>query len=100
MDIKLNHLAIFGEAGAGKSTVAEKIIMPLMNYDVKNNARDVTNFAFVKETSKNTTTPFFADEYKPSTFLLKKNQELSNLLRNIYDGNSSIEEIRNLTTTR
>lgn len=100
MDIKLNHLAIFGEAGAGKSTIAEKVIMPLMNYDVKSNARDVTSFAFVKETSKNTTTPFFADEYKPSTFLLKKNQELSNLLRNIYDGNSSIRGNKNLTTTK
>ena len=100
LDIKLNHLAIFGEAGAGKSTIAEMVIMPLMNYTVKNNARDVTNFAFVKESSKNTTTPFFADEYKPSTFLLKKNQELSNLLRNFYDGNSSVRGNRNLTTTK
>lgn len=100
LDIKLNHLAIFGEAGAGKSTIAEKIIMPLMNYEVKSNARDVTNFGFLKETSTNTTTPFFADEYKPSTFLLKKNQELSNLLRNIYDGNSSIRGNKNLTTTK
>lgn len=100
LDIKLNHLAIFGEAGAGKSTIAEKVIMPLMNYDVKSNARDVTNFGFLKETSTNTTTPFFADEYKPSTFLLKKNQELSNLLRNIYDGNSSIRGNKNLTTVK
>lgn len=100
LDIKLNHLAIFGEAGAGKSTIAEIVIMPLMNYDVKNNARDVTNFAFVKETSRNTTIPFFADEYKPSTFLLKKNQELSNLLRNIYDRNSSVRGNKNLTTTK
>ena len=100
LDIKLNHLAIFGEAGAGKSTIAEKVIMPLMNYDVKSNARDVTNFGFLKETSTNTTTPFFADEYKPSTFLLKKNQELSNLLRNIYDGNSSVRGNKNLTTTK
>lgn len=100
LDIKLNHLAIFGEAGAGKSTIAEKVIMPLMNYEVKSNARDVTNFGFLKETSTNTTTPFFADEYKPSTFLLKKNQELSNLLRNIYDGNSSIRGNKNLTTTK
>lgn len=100
LDIKLNHLAIFGEAGAGKSTIAEDVIMPLMNFDVKNNARDVTNFAFVKETSRNTTIPFFADEYKPSTFLLKKNQELSNLLRNIYDRNSSVRGNKNLTTTK
>lgn len=100
LDIKLNHLAIFGEAGAGKSTIAEKVIMPLMNYDVKSNARDVTNFGFIKETSTNTTTPFFADEYKPSTFLLKKNQELSNLLRNIYDRNSSVRGNKNLTTTK
>ena len=100
LDIKLNHLAIFGEAGAGKSTIAEKVIMPLMNYDVKSNARDVTNFGFLKETSTNTTIPFFADEYKPSTFLLKKNQELSNLLRNIYDRNSSVRGNKNLTTIK
>lgn len=100
LDIKLNHLAIFGEAGAGKSTIAESVIMPIMNYDIKNNARDVTSFAFIKETSKNITIPFFADEYKPSTFLLKKNQELSNLLRNIYDRNSSVRGNKNLTTTK
>ena len=100
LDIKLNHLAIFGEAGAGKSTIAEKVIMPLMNYSVKSNARDVTNFGFLKETSTNTTIPFFADEYKPSTFMLKKNQELSNLFRNIYDGNSSIRGNKNLQTTK
>ncbi|MDF2881689.1 MAG: primase related protein [Clostridiaceae bacterium] len=100
LDIKLNHLAIFGEAGAGKSTIAEKVIMPLMNYNVKSNARDVTNFGFLKETSTNTTTPFFADEYKPSTFMLKKNQELSNLFRNIYDGNSSVRGNKNLQTTK
>lgn len=100
IDIKLNHLAIFGEAGAGKSTVAEKVIMPLMNYSIKSNARDVTNFGFIKETSTNTTVPFFADEYKPSTFLLKKNQELSNLLRNLYDRNSSVRGNRNLQTIK
>jgi hypothetical protein len=100
LDIKLNHLAIFGEAGAGKSTIAERVIMPLVNYSVKSNVRDVTNFGFLKETSTNATIPFFADEYKPSTFLLKKNQELSNLLRNIYDRNSSVRGNKNLTTTK
>lgn len=100
LDIKLNHLAIFGEAGAGKSTIVEKVIMPLTNYGIKNNARDVTNFGFIKETSNNTTMPFFVDEYKPSTFMLKKNQELSNLFRNIYDGNSSIRGNKAMQTTK
>lgn len=100
LDIKLNHLAVFGEAGAGKSTITEKVIMPLMNYSIKSNARDVTNFGFIKETSINTVTTFFVDEYKPSTFLLKKNQELSNLFRNLYDRNSSIRGNKSLQTIR
>jgi len=99
LDIKLNHLAIFGEAGAGKSTIAEKVIMPLMNYTVKSNARDVTNFGFLKETSTNTTTPFLRTSTSQAHSCLK-NQELSNLLRNIYDGNSSVRGNKNLTTTR
>lgn len=98
LGFKLNNFAIFGESGSGKSTTVENIIMPLMNYEVKNNIKDVTNFAFIKETSKNTTLPFIVDEYKPSTFLPKKNQEISNLFRNIYDRNSSVRGNKLLKT--
>lgn len=99
LGIKLNHLAIFGEAGAGKSTIVEEVIMPLLNYYTKAIMKDVTNYAFLKESSKNITIPFFIDEYKPSTFGEKKNQELSNFLRNSYDRNSSIRGNKTMNTT-
>jgi len=100
LDIKLNHLAVFGEAGAGKNTIVENIIQPLMNYESMAMMKDVTNFAFLKESARNKTLPFIIDEYKPSYFIEKKNQELSNFFRNAYDHNSSIRGNKNLTTTK
>ncbi len=100
LDIKLNHLAVFGEAGAGKNTIVENIIQPLMNFDNMAMMKDVTNFAFLRESSRNKTLPFIIDEYKPSYFLEKKNQELSNFFRNAYDRNSSIRGNRNLQTIK
>lgn len=100
LDIKLNHLAIFGEAGAGKNTIVENVIQPLMNFDNMAMMKDVTNFAFLKESARNKTLPFIIDEYKPSYFLEKKNQELSNFFRNAYDRNSSIRGNKNLTTVK
>lgn len=98
LGIKLNHLAVFGEAGAGKSTIVEKIIMPLVNYNVKNNTGNVSAFGFMKNASVNTTIPFFLDEYKPSTFTMKQRQDISNFLRNSYDRNSAVRGNKNLQT--
>jgi len=100
LDIKLNHLAVFGEAGAGKNTIVENIIQPLMNFENMAMMKDVTNFAFLRESSRNKTLPFIIDEYKPSYFQEKKNQELSNFFRNAYDRNSSIRGNRNLQTIK
>ena len=98
LGIKLNHLAFFGEAGAGKSTMVEEIMMPIFNYNIKTNTENATNFGLLKDTSTNTTIPFFADEYKPSQMNIKKCQELSSFFRNAYDKNSSIRGTKNLQT--
>lgn len=98
LGIKLNHLAFFGEAGAGKSTMVEEVVMPILNYNIKTNTENATNFGLLKDTSTNTTIPFFADEYKPSQMNIKKCQELSSFFRNAYDKNSSIRGTKNMKT--
>ena len=94
-NIKLNHLAIFGESGAGKSTIAETVILPLMNFDEKIMLSDTTPFALMNLASTNITLPLVMEEYKPSSFHHRKNNQISNLLRNGYDRTSAWKGMKN-----
>ena len=84
-DVKLNHLAFFGESGAGKSTIVEKVMQPLMNHSLSVNLSETPPFGLLKLATQNLTLPLFCEEYKPSKFGVKKNNQISNILRNSYD---------------
>lgn len=95
---KLHILPIFGESGAGKSTVTEKIIMPIWNYPsgVKEAIGSAKPFSLMKGLSIGNY-PKILTEFKPSKISYYMLQTLSDILRNLYDrdtisrGNKSLK---------
>lgn len=84
---KLNHLFLIGQAGSGKSTTLENIIMPFFGVDeaLKTSANGITRFTLLKKSSISNTIPFFIDEFKPYEFKGNQKEWLSEILKNAYD---------------
>lgn len=95
---KFHILPIFGESGAGKSTVTEKIIMPIWNYPVgtKEAIGSAKPFGLIKGLSTGNY-PKILTEFKPSRINDYMLKTLSDILRNLYDrdiisrGNKSLK---------
>lgn len=82
---KLHHLLIVGESGSGKSTILEKVVAPILNYPAANKkTMGSTNFAMLKDLSTGNY-PALYDEFKPSMMHKNRLNEISGLLRDLYD---------------
>lgn len=85
-NIKFPHLLITGQAGAGKTQTVENIICPILNIGTNlEDASSITKFSMIKKVASSNFAPLIIDEYKPyklSKFIVN---EISNLLRNVYD---------------
>gem|GEM_PF-6986525 len=90
INIKMHHLGLFGESGAGKSATAENIIIPFFSLEEKMlSCADVTQFTLLKNLASSNSIPLILNECKPLTMNDSKKNLLSECLRNAYDGHSS-----------
>lgn len=79
------HLLIVGESESGKTTILERVIAQLLNYDKYNiKAMSTTTFAIDKVLSTGNYPALF-EEYKHTEFTEIKNKAISDMLRNAYD---------------
>ena len=64
--IKYPHLFLIGEAGSGKSTTLERVILPLFGRSKVVAAPQITGFTLMKDASSSNLFPQALDEFKPS----------------------------------
>ena len=96
---RLHHLLIVGESGAGKSTILDNVILPILNYpsNAKNSVGLAKEFPLIANLSRGNYTSIY-EEYKPSNMNITKNSLLSDLLRNLYDRQTVEKGQKDLST--
>lgn len=86
--VKQPHLFLVGEAGSGKSTTLESVILPIFSTHRVLAATQATMFPILKEASSSNLIPLAFDEFKPSKIDPKMYNKLCNFLRDSYDEHS------------
>lgn len=89
-NIKVQHLLFIGEAGSGKSTTLERILMPFFSIHPKDvvNCNSISQFTLYKKMSSSNTIPAILEEYKPFKMKDYQIKLISETLRSGYDGHS------------
>jgi 5S rRNA maturation endonuclease (ribonuclease M5) len=85
LDSQLHHLFLIGESQTGKTTVLEKVLMPLLNYPKCDKKTISSTIHSIKEDLAVGNYPIVYEEFKPSKMTQYKKDELSNILRSAYD---------------
>ena len=88
--IKFPHLFLIGEAGSGKSTTLEKVILPVFSSDRVTAATQVTQFTLMKDSASSNMIPMPLDEFKPSKIERLKLNALYNHFRDSFDGHDGV----------
>lgn len=88
--IKFPHLFLIGEAGSGKSTTMEKVILPVFSADRVTAATQVTPFTLMKESASSNMVPMALDEFKPSRMDRLKLNALHNQFRDAFDMHAGV----------
>ena len=83
--IKYPHLFLIGEAGSGKSTTMERILLPIFSSAKVNAATQVTSFTLMKDAASSNVIPLVLDEFKPSKMDKVRINALYNHFRDAYD---------------
>ena len=89
-NVKFPHLFLIGEAGSGKSTTLERVILPVFSTTKVTASTQVTQFTLMKESASSNTVPFPLDEFKPSKIDKIKINALYNHFRDSYDGHDGV----------
>ena len=89
-NIKFPHLFLIGEAGSGKSTTLERVILPVFSTERVTAATQVTPFTLMKESASSNLVPMPLDEFKPSKIDKLKINALYNHFRDTYDGHDGV----------
>ena len=84
--VKFPHLFLIGEAGSGKSTTMERVILPVFSTSRVTAATQVTQFTLMKESASSNMVPMPLDEFKPSKIDRQRINALYNHFRDAYDG--------------
>ncbi|MCD8197825.1 MAG: DNA primase [Lachnospiraceae bacterium] len=88
--IKFPHLFLIGEAGSGKSTTLEKVILPIFSTSKVMAATQVTQFTLMKDAASSNVIPLPLDEFKPSKIDRQRLSVLYNHFRDAYDGHNGV----------
>lgn len=88
--IKFPHLFLIGEAGSGKSTTLERVLLPIFSSTRVTAATQVTTFTLMKESASSNIIPLPLDEFKPSKMDRIKLSTLYNHFRDSYDGHEGV----------
>lgn len=83
---KYPHLFLIGEAGSGKSTTMERVILPVFSTNRVSASTQVTAFTLMKESASSALIPQPLDEFKPSKMDKLRINALYNHFRDSYDG--------------
>ena len=82
---KFPHLFLIGEAGSGKSTTMERVLMPIFGSDRVIAASQITQYTVMRTSASSNLVPMFMDEFKPSKMDRMKLGILLNHFRDSYD---------------
>ena len=88
--IKYPHLFLIGEAGSGKSTTLERVILPIFGRSKVVAAPQVTAFTLMKDAASSNLFPQALDEFKPSKIDKVRIGALYNHFRDSYDGHEGV----------
>lgn len=101
LKVKLHHLLIVGESGAGKSTVLENIIAPILNYPLidKKDIGSIKSFTLTKDLSDGNYSTLY-EEFKPSKIGQYSMNIISGFLRNLYDRTTITKGRKDLSIKR
>lgn len=88
--IKFPHLFLIGEAGSGKSTTLERVLLPIFCGNRILAATQVTAFTLMKESASSNLMPLALDEFKPSKMDRVRLSTLYNHFRDSYDGHEGV----------
>lgn len=88
--VKYPHLFLIGEAGSGKSTTLERVILPIFGRTKVIAAPQVTGFTVMKDAASSNLFPQALDEFKPSKIEKGRLSVLYNHLRDSYDGHEGV----------
>lgn len=89
-DVKFPHLMLIGEAGSGKSTTVEHVVLPVFSRTKIIAAGQVTAFTLMKDSASSNLIPQALDEFKPSKIDRIRLDTLYNHFRNNYDGHEGV----------
>ena len=79
--VKFPHLFLIGEAGSGKSTTLERVLLPIFSAGRVMAATQVTAFTLMKDSASSNLVPLTMDEFKPSKMDRMKISALYNHFR-------------------
>lgn len=88
--IKYPHLFLIGEAGSGKSTTLERVILPIFGRSKIVAAPQITAFTLMKDAASSNLFPQALDEFKPSKIDKTRIGALYNHFRDSYDGHEGV----------
>ena len=86
--IKYPLLFLIGEAGSGKSTTMEKVLLPIFSVSKVYAASQLTKFTLMRISASSNLLPMFLDEFKPSKMDRAHIGALYNHFRDTYDGHA------------
>lgn len=89
-DVKFPHLFLIGEAGSGKSTTLEQVLMPIFSGKDITAATQVTEFTLMRQAASSNLIPQVLDEFKPSKMGKFQPSMLCNHFRDSYDGHGGL----------
>ena len=98
--VKFPHLFLIGEAGSGKSTTLERVLLPIFSGNRVIAATQVTAFTLMKESASSNIIPLPLDEFKPSKMDRIKLATLYNHFRDSYDGHEGVRGRADLSVVK
>ena len=96
--IKFPHMFLIGEAGSGKSSTLEHIMLPMFGRSKVTASGQVTNFTLMWESASSNIIPQAFDEFKPSKLDKQRLNWMYNHFRDSYDKHEGIRGRADQTT--